>query len=108
MTATTVTALGEDLVVTLQGRLSFRDHAETDALIGYVAATLSASPAVRRVVFDIARVDMIDSHWLGLFVRARKHAQEVGGRDVVLRSPRPAVGQLLELVRFGHVFRIEP
>jgi len=99
---------GDRLVVTLAGRMTFRDYAGAGELLGEIFARIdpAAEPPVRRIVFNLAAVAMVDSHWLGMFVRAQRQAEEAG-LVVVLKSATPAVARLFDLVQFNRVFQIE-
>jgi anti-anti-sigma factor len=100
---------GDHVIVSLSGSMTFRDYATADDLIETIFAEITPPPAagpVKTLIFDLAAVTMIDSHWLGMFVRALKRAEEAGAA-VVLRRAQPPVGRLLDLVQFGRVFRIE-
>ena len=57
------------------------------------------------LVIDVSGLEFIDSCGLHQLVLALKRQREVGG-DVVLRSPRPNVLRVLEMVGLTQVFRI--
>ena len=97
------------LIVSLTGAMTFRDYATADELLAKISDQLKPDgtvPAVTALVFDLSAVTMIDSHWLGLFVRALKRAEEAA-IAVIIRGAQPAVRRLLDLVQFERVFRIE-
>lgn len=96
---------GDSLVVVLRGTMTFHDYGASDALLETLSQRIGAKSGITSLVFDLAGVDMIDSHWLGMFVRALKRAQE-SNLTVVLRRAQPAVHRLLDLVQFGRVFDI--
>jgi anti-anti-sigma factor len=95
------------LIVAFRGTMTFHDYGASDALLDRVVDQIGASNgAIDLLVFDLAEVDLIDSHWLGMFVRALKRAQEKGAK-VALRRPQSSVRRLLDLVQFGRVFDIQ-
>ena len=95
------------LVTAFAGAMTFRDYGATDALLEALFQRIGQEAGtVTGLVFDLAEVEMVDSHWLGFFVLALKRAQE-SNLGVVLRRPRPAVRRLFDLVQFERVFTIE-
>ncbi|GEM_PF-645153 len=97
---------GQDYVVTMSGSMTFRDFQSSDHLISRIGEELESGSPPSSVVFDLSAVDMIDSHWLGVFVRILKRTEEKE-IPVVLRRPQPPVIRLFKLVQFERVFRIE-
>ena len=97
---------GQDFVVTLSGSMTFRDFQSSDDLLGRVDEALMSGSPPTRVAFDLAKVDMIDSHWLGVFVRALRRCEE-RGVTIALRRAQPAVIRLFNLVQFERVFQME-
>ena len=98
---------GQDFVITLSGSMTFRDFQSSDDLLGRIDDVLSGGSPPAVVAFELSKVDMIDSHWLGAFVRALRRCEE-HGVPIALRNAQPAVTRLLRLVQFERVFRIEP
>ena len=99
---------GAQLVVTLTGRMTFRDYASADEMLTAIFVQVDAvvSPRLQALVFNLAAVTMIDSHWLGMFVRAQRQA-EAAGLPIILKGAQPSVRRLFDLVQFNRVFRIE-
>jgi anti-sigma B factor antagonist len=58
-----------------------------------------------RLIFDLKRVDFIDSSGLSVLVSALKAANNDTG-EVLLLSPNDAVRSLIELTRLHHIFEI--
>ena len=98
---------GRDFVITLSGSMTFRDFQSSDDLLGRIDEALSGGSPPALVAFELGKVDMVDSHWLGAFVRALRRCEE-HGVPIALRHAQPAVTRLFKLVQFERVFRIEP
>lgn len=58
-----------------------------------------------RFVFDLSRLDYIDSSGLGAFVKRLKAARQVGG-DLKIAAPAGDVRKVFELTRLDRVFDI--
>lgn len=99
---------GGQLVVTLSGRMTFRDYASAEQMLTAIFAQVgtAVTPKLQALVFSLGAVTMIDSHWLGMFVRAQRQA-EAAGLPVILKGAQPSVRRLFDLVQFNRVFRIE-
>lgn len=95
-----VTQSGNDLIVSLSGRLSFSSFGAFAGLMRQLDG-----PCEPRVVFDLSSVDHLDSAGLGLLHIAR---EELGRRgvSVCLSSPVGGVRRLLELTDAESCFEI--
>ena len=97
------------VVVQLRGTMTFHDYEAADRVIDDIFAAAQSmrdgGEAPAEVVFDLGEVDMIDSHWLGIFVRTLKRAQEQH-MTVTLQKARSPVRRLLDQVQFDRVFRL--
>ncbi len=103
-----IARLDDEVLVTLTGSLTFRDYAGAEELLAAIQAEIE-KPGLkppRTLVFDLDEVSMVDSHWLGMFVRAQRQA-ESRGLPVALRRIRPPVRRLFDLVQFERVFRLD-
>lgn len=65
-----------------------------------------ADDGEKRVVLDMADVEFIDSSGLGALVAGMRRLRRVGG-EVVLRSPRRATTQLLDVTGLLRVLAVE-
>lgn len=91
----------EGAVVTLGGRLSFKEMEAFDRM-----ANTLFSDVTPRYVFDLSGVEHIDSAGMGMLLVARKRARE-SRADMVLARPKAAVRSLLDLAKFNALFAIE-
>ncbi len=89
---------GGAVVLHCQGRIIFGSEAR--ALTDIVAEVL---PSARRMVVDLAGVEVVDSAGLGELVLLHMWA-EAAGYGLKFASPRKAVRQLLELTNLVSVF----
>lgn len=87
--------------VRFAGALTFAEHRKVRSVV----TRLERHPA-RTVVFDLSRVDYIDAAGLGLLLVARDTVATKGGR-AELSGASGQVGRMLQLARFGEVFRGE-
>jgi anti-anti-sigma factor len=60
--------------------------------------TLLPAPEVRRLVFDLERLEYLSSAGIRCFIRARKQLEARHGR-VALVNPQPPVRKVLEIVK---------
>jgi anti-anti-sigma factor len=58
------------------------------------------------IEFDLSRLDYLDATGLSLFVKFKKHAENLGA-DVILRDPQPHARRVLEITNLDLSFRIE-
>jgi anti-anti-sigma factor len=63
--------------------------------------------AVEQVVLDFAELDFIDGSGLHA-IAAISQQVTAGGGSVSIRSPRPQIQRILELVDFKQIVAIEP
>lgn len=82
------------LVYGFEGRLTFRDSAAFEAVVGEIAAT--SLPWVR---FDLSALDYLDSYGIGLIALARDAAEQAGAR-LELSGPHGAVAEVLSRIAF--------
>ncbi len=61
----------------------------------------------QRVIFDLSRVDFLDSSGLGALVLAHRRLKD-GGGDLCLCAPTPAVRAIFDLVCLGKAITITP
>lgn len=87
--------------VLMTGRLEFTDH---DQLSGIVAL-IDRCPA-RRFVIDVSQLEFIDSAGLGMLLILQDEA-ETRNVKLVVRGPRGAVKQSIDLARIGEIVTIE-
>jgi anti-anti-sigma factor len=92
---------GDNAVVMLHGEL---DVASVAILID---CFMGIAFAVDEVVLDFAELDFIDGCGLRSIADASRQVVAYGG-SVSIRSPRPQVQRLLELVDFKQIVAIQP
>jgi len=95
---------GDAVTVAFSGLLTFHDHDAGDRLVDVLAEQM-ADEGVHAVRFDLARVEALDSHWLGVFIRVLRKARE---HDVRLEMVRPSadVRRLFQIVELDRVLTI--
>ena len=94
----------DQLCADFQGILSFHDHAEGERLLADLDQALETAPA-REIRFDLAGVEALDSHWLGVFVRALRRARAAGA-EFVLARPGPHLQRLFAAVELDRAVTI--
>jgi len=63
-------------------------------------------PEITRVILDLSTVEFIDSSGVGALLGVQKRLS-VQGEPVTLKGARPAVINVLELLRLQRVFKLE-
>ena len=91
------TKLGNVAVICMQGKIV---RGETDALR---RAALSQADA-NVIVLDLARVNTIDAHGLGVMLELREHLQS-RGIEFRLKNVVPLVSRVLEITKLNSVFK---
>lgn len=81
-------------VITLTGRLDTNTAPDLDRALD----TLLPAAEVRRLVFDLERLEYLSSAGIRCFIRARKQLEGRHGR-VALVNPQPPVRKVLEIVK---------
>jgi anti-anti-sigma factor len=92
---------GDQFEAVFSDRISFADHDAFRDVIQRVTDSAATS-----CVFDLARLEAIDSAGLGMFMIARDEARKAGW-TITLRSPRGLVKTIMELSKFEQIFEIE-
>jgi anti-anti-sigma factor len=97
---------GNRAIVMLYGEL---DAASISILIEAILIDCfpEISLAVEEVVLDFAELDFIDGSGLHAIAAVTQQVTDHGG-SVSIRSPRPQIQRLLELVDFKQIVTIEP
>ena len=65
-----------------------------------------AKQNVKNVIFDMSKVEFMDSSGLGLIMGRYELMRELGG-DVTVRDPAPCVDRMLRLTGFDRRVKIE-
>lgn len=94
---------GSDITATFEGMLTFHDHAAGERLLADVDRLIGDK--VSDIRFDLSRVNGLDSHWLGIFIRMLRRARETGAR-LVMEKPCPDVRRLFAVVELDRVLEI--
>ncbi len=92
---------GEILEVGFSHRLTTADHAAFRNILSRVKES-----GIRMLVLDLSDLDWIDSSGLGALIFAKEAAVKAG-TELVLRSPKGLVKELLELGRFDTLLNVE-
>jgi|SRR4051812_13304287 anti-anti-sigma factor len=87
----------------LEGRLDSETAPELDTALDRILVM----PGIKRLVFDLGRLEYLSSAGIRCFVRARKILEPQGGKIAVV-NPQPAVQKVLDIVKAipaGGVFK---
>ena len=87
----------------LEGRLDTNTAPELDTVLDRVLMTAG----IKRLVFDLGKLEYLSSAGIRCFVRARKILEPQGGKIAIV-NPQPAVQKVLDIVKAippGGVFR---
>jgi anti-anti-sigma factor len=97
---------GDRAIVMLNGEL---DMASITILIDSILidCLVGTTFAVEEVVLDFAELDFIDGSGLHAIATVVQQVTAQGG-SVSIRSPRPQIQRLLEIVNFKQIVAIEP
>ncbi len=87
--------------ILLSGRMTFADHETFRTIIGHFDR-----PAGQRIVFDLSKLDFVDSSGLGMFIIARDTAR-AKKLDFALRGARDEVRRLITVTKFHMTFNID-
>jgi len=90
----------DTLEVRLGRRLTFEDHERFRTILKEYEGS-----AAKRLVFDMASLEYIDSAGLGMLLIARERADECNGR-LALLSPKGHVAKVLRLSKFDTLMDI--
>lgn len=85
----------------LSHRLTTADHEAFRQILSQVKES-----GIKTLILDLSDLDWIDSSGLGLLILA-KEAGGKSGTELVLRSPKGLVKELLELGQFERILNIE-
>lgn len=95
-----------DLIIHIEGALSFHHYLEGDELInGIDSAVTQQRPSTIR--FDLSNTQSLDSHWLGTFIRIYRRAREQK-IDMVIVNASADVRRLFTLVQIDRIIPIVP
>ncbi|TAN55258.1 MAG: anti-sigma factor antagonist [Rhodospirillales bacterium] len=92
---------GPDLVFVLSGRMTFKDHKLFREILTDVA-----KKNYQRAVFDLNRLDFIDSFGVGMLLIV-KDAAENRSKVVVLRRPQGQVEHMVQIAKLAKLFTME-
>jgi HptB-dependent secretion and biofilm anti anti-sigma factor len=92
---------GETLEAGFSHRLTAADHGSFRDILSKVKEN-----GIKRLILDLSDLDWIDSSGLGLLILA-KEAGGKAGIELLLRSPKGHVKELLELGHFDRLINIE-
>jgi anti-anti-sigma factor len=78
----------------LEGRLDTHTAPELDAVLDRTLMTAG----IKRLVFDLGKLEYLSSAGIRCFIRARKILEPQGGRIAIV-NPQPAVQKVLDIVK---------
>jgi len=87
----------------LEGRLDTHTAPQLDDVLDRVLM----SAGIKRLIFDLGKLEYLSSAGIRCFIRARKILEPQGGKVVII-NPQPAVQKVLDIVKAippGGVFR---
>lgn len=87
----------------LEGRLDTHTAPQLDAAMD----RMLMSAGIKRLIFDLGKLEYLSSAGIRCFVRARKILEPEGGRIAIV-NPQPAVQKVLDIVKAippGGIFR---
>lgn len=93
--------VGPDLVFTLTGRMTFKDHKLFREILQDVA-----KGTFQRIVFDLNHLEFIDSFGVGMLLIV-KDAAENRNKTVVLRKPQGQVEHMVQIAKLAKLFTME-
>jgi anti-sigma B factor antagonist len=95
-----ISKIDDGLVLELHGKVSSEDAIK-------ISKKLEAfvKKSVAHVVVDLARIDFLDSHWLGVFVYSWKLYKE-NGKELVFLIPQGFIYDLFRNSNLDKAFRI--
>lgn len=94
----------DDLIVHVDGLLSFHHHREGDELIAGISKAL-ADYKPKQIRFDLSKTQSLDSHWLGIFIRIFRRAKE---QQVTMSIEKASadVRRLFSIVQIDRIIEI--
>lgn len=92
---------GDAIHINMSGPFTFTDHDRFVQIMGLLEKT-----AGRQMIFDIQKLEMIDSSGLGMFIMASDAASRHQHR-LHIRNARGPVRRILDLARFHQAFHIQ-
>ncbi|MBP2313254.1 STAS domain-containing protein [Azospirillum soli] len=87
--------------ILLSGRMTFADHETFRTIISHFDR-----PAGHRMVFNLSKLDFVDSSGLGMLIIARDTAQKKN-LDFAIRGARDEVRRLITVAKFHKMFTID-
>lgn len=95
---------GETVRAEFEGFLTFHDHQEAEQLMDAVSRELMRNKT-NRVVFELGKVEALDSHWLGVFIRILRRVREADA-VLVLEKAQPDVRRLFSVIELDRVLEV--
>ena len=92
---------GDTRKVVFQGRFTFADNKAFREMVSDVR-----EGDCRRCVFDMSKLEFIDSAGLGMLLLARDAAND-GNIGLVVQGPQGQVRKMLEIAKFEDILTIE-
>ncbi len=85
---------GKPTTLALEGRLDTHTAPELDAALD----RMLMSAGIKRLIFDLGKLEYLSSAGIRCFVRARKILEPQGGKIAIV-NPQPAVQKVLDIVK---------
>lgn len=95
---------GQDLIVQVSGLLTFHQHREGEQLV-YQVTTLLDQGKANCVKINFAKVQRMDSHWLGVLIRILRRVKEKQAR-LIIEHPSAEVRRLFEVSELNRIAEI--
>lgn len=95
---------GQEVVVEVSGLLTFHQHREGEQLV-YQVTTLLDKGEADCIRINFAKVQRMDSHWLGVIIRILRRVKEKKAR-LVIEQPSRDVQRLFEVSELNRIAEI--
>ncbi len=89
----------ESIVFSLKEKLSFKDH----TLFNEIVSSLETEK--RRIVFDLSKLEMIDSAGIGMLFLAQKIVSRNGG-TMTIRNPQGQVKRVFDITSIDRQIKV--
>ncbi len=88
-------------LVFLEGKLSFKDHPDFNEFID------SLPKGKKTVIFNVSKLEQIDSAGIGMMFLAQKVVEEKNGGKMVIKNPSGQVLRIFDITSIGEQISIE-
>lgn len=88
-------------MVYLEGKLSFKDHPEFNGFIDSLEQTK------RTIVFNVSKLEQIDSAGIGMMFLAQKVIEEKHGGKMIIKNPTGQVKRIFDITSIDDQITVE-